>query len=309
MSDRLERERMAGYERPRVVSPPVVKPQFPAAINTRARAPPTFNPALRGQQQATQQQQASSSSTISNQHSQQTQQALHAQQAQHVQANATSADALGQAILKKVHQKIEEETRQLRGVVDSVTLRSGSLENSLKSLEHSVAALREEFSGIAQVAGGSVAKKADDVDTSLKILERSFAEFSTRVATDNIEAERRQGVMREELLSALHGFSDADARAMAQAAYERSITTTCRITSPEGVNCYPIEELAIGEEGTEIRHVKFGELLVLRYPMKPGEDADSIYMTQTIVTADGDVLEFSIPIQISGIRTVEFLSP
>jgi hypothetical protein len=211
-------------------------------------------------------------------------------------APSQAADALGQVLLKKVHEKVQEDTKQLRNLVDTVSLRLGAMENTVKSVEHAVAALREEFSGIAQVAGGSVAKKTEDVEATVHKLEKSFTEFSTRLGAEVQEAERRQGAMRQELLQV--AATDHGARELANAAYARSIVVPCRVV--EGVTLEAVD-------GSDERlRVPAEALLPLRYPMSE-KDGD-VTMVYTHVSGAGDVREFSVPVQRSGIMTVEFPS-
>jgi hypothetical protein len=209
-------------------------------------------------------------------------------------APSQAADALGQVLLKKVHEKVQEDTKQLRNLVDTVSLRLGAMENTVKSVEHAVAALREEFSGIAQVAGGSVAKKTEDVEATVNKLEKSFTEFSTRLGAEVQEAERRQGAMRQELLQA----TDDGARELAHAAYARSIVVPCRVVVAEGVT------LEAMDGSDERLTVPAGASLPLRYPMSE-KDGD-VTMVYTHVSGAGDVREFAVQVQRSGIMTVEF---
>jgi len=268
--ERLDKERMAGYERPR---PPMAQQQHgPRAAQQQQQARPVPLPP---------QQRSPGAAAAPPQSSQ-------------------AADALGQVLLKKVHEKVQEDTKQLRGLVDTVTLRLGAMENGVKSLEHAVASLREEFSGIAQVAGGSVAKKTEDVEASVHKLEKSFSEFSTRIGAEIQEADRRQGALRQELLGTL---TDDGARQMAHAAYARSIVVPCRVVVADGVTLEAVGESATADP---LLKVAAGTSLPLRYPMSlKGDDVTMVY---THVTGDGDVREYAVPVQRAGIMTVEFLT-
>jgi hypothetical protein len=252
--ERIERERMAGYERPRPQTAPRSQQQ---------QRPPVPPPQQRSPA-----------------------------------ASSQAADALGQVLLKKVHEKVQEDTKQLRNLVDTVSLRLGAMENTVKSVEHAVAALREEFSGIAQVAGGSGAKKTDDVEATVHKLEKSFTEFSTRLGAEVQEAERRQGAMRQELLQA--AATDNGARELAHAAYARSIVVPCRVVVAEGIT------LDAMDDSDERLTVPAEALLPLRYPMS--EKDGNVTMVYTHVSGAGDVREFAVPVQRSGIMTVEFPS-
>lgn len=266
--ERLERERLAGYVRPQ--SAPG-RPQPPQMRHQHIPMPPS---------QAAQQQPAAQRST-----------ALGA-----AQSSSQAADALGQVLLRKVHEKVQEDTEQVRGLVDTLSLRLGALENSAKSLELAVASLREEFSGIAQVAGGSVAKKTEDMELSVQKLEKSFVEFSTRLTREVQEADRRQGVLRQELLALCS--TGKDSRQMASEAYARSIVVPCRVISDEGIEL----------QGEGLPHVRVpaGASLPLRFPMS--QKGDDVTMLLTHVTENGDVQEYAVPVQRSGVRTVAFLA-
>jgi len=272
--ERLEKERLAGYERQRPLMQQQRSPQRPVPMPPPQRplqasaAPPSSSP-----RPATPAAAAPPSSS-------------------------QAADALGQMLLKKVHEKVQEDTKQLRGLVDSVSLRLGALENTVKSLEHAVSSLREEFSGIAQVAGGSVAKKTEDVEGALQKLEKSFSEFSTRLDTEMREVDRRQGSMMQELLA---GGSAEDACQLANMAYARSIVVPCRVVAADGV----VLEAVNGESGTSSLVAPAGTAIALRYPMS--EKGDDVTMVYTQVTEDGDVREYVVPVQRAGVMTVKFL--
>lgn len=269
--DRIERERLAGYERS--VKPPPVPPQAAMLMLQRQQQrTPIPMPQPKAQPKA-QPQQSSGVSAI---------------------------DAVSQKILKQVDENVQQSTKQLGGLVDNVTLRLGALENTVKSIQHAIASLREEFSGIAQVAGGSVAKKTEDVENYVYKLEKSFVEFSTKIETELKELDRRQGGLREELLGIAS--TDEDARQLANMAYARSIVVPCRVVAENG-----IQLTAINNSETPSLFAPVDTPLSLRYPMNK-EDDDVVTMLYTHVSCDGNVSEYTVPVQKAGVMTVEFLS-
>lgn len=264
--DRIERERLAGYERS--VKPPPVPPQAAMLMLQRQQQrTPIPMPQPKAQPQ-----QSSSVSAI---------------------------DAVSQKILKQVDENVQQSTKQLGGLVDNVTLRLGALENTVKSIQHAVASLREEFSGIAQVAGGSVAKKTEDVENYVYKFEKSFVEFSTKIETELKELDRRQGGLREELLGIAS--IDEDARQLANMAYARSIVVPCRVIAENG-----IQLTAINNSETPSLFAPLDTPLSLRYPMNKEDDV--VTMLYTYVSCDGNVSEYTVPVQKAGVMTVEFLS-
>lgn len=193
--------------------------------------------------------------------------------------------------MKRVEGHVEKQIGGLSRLVDSTTMRVGTIENSLKSLQHSVAALREEFSGIAQVAGGSVARKVEDIDGDLRRLEKSFTEFSTRTTGEIAEAERRSCV--------------TDALDLAQEAYARSITVDAVVTSPSGLELTPI----VDNNGSPSLFACCGSCISLRYPMTEDEKGQ-VTMLHISVAPDGTVTEYSVPVQTAeGVMTVNLVAP
>lgn len=203
--------------------------------------------------------------------------------------NNTAMDALTQVLVNR----IGEEIRPLRSALDAITLRCSGLENETKSLKNSLSALRDEISGISQATGGaSAAQKATEVGDSLRALQKAFGEFSAKKDNEALEHERR-------IVAA-----QTSAEALAQQAYERSISVNSVVIAPDGVEMKPYNKFL---EAESIK-VPNGTSLVLRYPMQEYQvDGKSVIcMLHTIVSAQGDVREYSVPVQVDGLRTVSF---
>lgn len=265
-NERLERERLAGFERrnnnmmtpmPQQRQQIPVRPPVPAARQPPRPPPPSSAPPPA---------------------------------AMKVPApNNTAMDALTQVLVNR----IGEEIRPLRSALDAITLRCSGLENETKSLKNSLSALRDEISGISQATGGaSTAQKATEVGDSLRALQKAFGEFSAKKDNEALEHERR-------IVAA-----QTSAEALAQQAYERSISVNSVVIAPDGVDMKPYNKFL---EAESIK-VPNGTSLVLRYPMQEYQvDGKSVIcMLHTIVSAEGDVREYSVPVQVDGLRTVSF---
>lgn len=266
-NERLERERLAGFERrnnnnmmtpmPQQRQQIPVRPPVPAARQPPRPPPPSSAPPPA---------------------------------AMKVPApNNTAMEALTQVLVNR----IGEEIRPLRSALDAITLRCSGLENETKSLKNSLSALRDEISGISQATGGaSTAQKATEVGDSLRALQKAFGEFSAKKDNEALEHERR-------IVAA-----QTSAEALAQQAYERSISVNSVVIAPDGVDMKPYNKFL---EAESIK-VPNGTSLVLRYPMQEYQvDGKSVIcMLHTIVSAEGDVREYSVPVQVDGLRTVSF---
>ena len=273
-TDRLAKEKLAGYERPRV----------PRAQNTPAFPAAAAVQQLQAQAAQLAQQSQFATQTAAKQRSVPVQMKAAAPAPRPpVAPAAPNVEALGAALMQRFDGKLKEENKNVRGLLDSLSLRTGTIENSLKSVQLSCSSLRDEFSGIAQVAGGSVATRVDGLELVIKSLEQSVAEASAEVKGLEQSLEARVGAMREETTNKF-----SDMAAAMQSLYERMVTV--RATLIEGSAGF-----ATGEEVT------------LHYPMVNGE-AGEIYMGCTHVTHAGDVEERMVCVRSSvGTQLATFL--
>jgi hypothetical protein len=207
------------------------------------------------------------------------------------QANSSSTSAV-EALTRVLVDRIIEEIRPLRSALDAVTLRCSGLENETKSVKNSLSSLRDEISGISQATGGaSTAQKATEVGDNLRALQKAFGDFSAKKDNETIDHELKIVAVQN------------SAEELAQNAYERSISVACVVIHPDGIEMRPYHQ----PSSMSSILIPSGAKLVLRYPMKFQDDDESIVcMLHTSVSPDGDVLEYSVPVQINGRRTISF---
>jgi hypothetical protein len=197
-----------------------------------------------------------------------------------------------EVLTKILVDRIIEEIRPLRSALDAVTLRCSGLENETKSLKNSLSSLRDEISGISQATGGaSTAQKATEVGDNLRTLQKAFGDFSAKKDNETLDHALKIVAVQN------------SAEELAQNAYERSISVACVVTYPNGIEMKPYHH----PSSMSPILIPSGAKLVLRYPMKFQDDDESIVcMLHTFVSPDGDVLEYSVPVQINGRRTISF---
>lgn len=310
--ERREKERLAG-ERPRVFggNPAARAPQMfaarrspaPAASSGAVPLPPKAVPAVpAGAPQRLgpppQQQPAAPAQT---------------------ETTATAAERL----LQQVDAQVKKQHAGLAGLVDSVSMRVGVLENSVKSLQHAFAALREEFSGIAQVAGGSVARKTVDLETEVHRLEKSFAEFSTKTSNELSETERRLCSVQQEIKDAVSSDQKEEGSwmsavkeesgscalreeviALAREAYARSIVVDATVTDEAGLCLTPLKTDSDGGAAASSLFAAVGSRVPLRYPMTVDSEG-TVSMLYAHVLPEGTVVEYSAPVQKKGVMSVQ----
>lgn len=312
--ERREKERLAG-ERPRVFGGPVARapqmfaprraPPAPASSSVvplppkAAPAVPVGAPQRLGPSPPPQQQPPATAQ---------------------LETTATAAERL----LQQVDAQVKKQHAGLAGLVDSVSMRVGVLENSVKSLQHAFAALREEFSGIAQVAGGSVARKTVDLETEVHRLEKSFAEFSTKTSNELSETERRLCSVQQEIKDAVSSEQKEEGSwmstvkeesgscalreevmALAREAYARSIVVDATVTDAAGLCLTPLK--TDSEDCSPAASSLFataGSRIPLRYPMTVDSEG-TVSMLYAHVLPEGTVVEYSVPVQKKGIMSVQ----
>ena len=92
------------------------------------------------------------------------------------------------AELHRAHRQNEAAAGATDGRLDQIGLRVGTVDTGLRSVEKSMASLRQEFSSLAKTHGGQTAERTDAVERQSKQLEQSFQEFSTRIDRQVAEA-------------------------------------------------------------------------------------------------------------------------
>jgi len=92
--------------------------------------------------------------------------------------------------------EIREDLAACKGRLDAVGLRLSGQDNTVKAMERSVAALREEYSKISQSTDGQSLTRLEACERAVARLDAAFQEFSTEMqraarATENLIADQR----------------------------------------------------------------------------------------------------------------------
>jgi hypothetical protein len=92
--------------------------------------------------------------------------------------------------------EIREDLAACKGRLDAVGLRLSGQDNTVKAMERSVAALREEYSKISQSTDGQSLMRLEACERAVARLDAAFQEFSTEMqratrATENLIADQR----------------------------------------------------------------------------------------------------------------------
>ena len=111
--------------------------------------------------------------------------------------------------------EMKEDISACRGRLDAVGLRLSGQDNSIKVLERSLSALREEYSKISQTIDGQSLSRLEACERSIARLDSAFQEFSTSMqrevrSTENLIAAQVQAASPPVLCRLLENDMDMD---------------------------------------------------------------------------------------------------
>ena len=177
--------------------------------------------------------------------------------------------------------------------VDALFLAVSRLTNKVETMEASLSSMRESTK-TAQSAD-ALRQKIEDIEQKLRVNEQSFADFSS-------QSQREQKSRNDSIDRLL-----LRAETVATQAYHRAVTChgkTQRKVQPKKASLSPEGRLL---DMIDMPEIEEGTVLNLHYPMTRAANKkdDAIYMLNTAVQGNGDVIERWVPITAGGSTIIQ----
>ena len=190
-----------------------------------------------------------------------------------------SAPAVPSTVLK-----LEETMTSVQKRVDVITLDGAKASERVKSVEMTLASIRDDISSIKEAGSAGSGQKLVSLERSLKEFQEAYAGASARQSSERVDDTR--------LLRAAAN----DAAEMAQDAFDRSLVFDAVVTSPVSLRCINEAPPLTFSAGAHIR---------LRHPMKKTETGCEMPFFD--ISPEGTIYEYMCPVVVDDERVIKFL--